>query len=56
MHNTRTKRNTLILLLWGMAGAPLFAGTVTSQTPKLSLVIGTDLTSQLSGNVSENSP
>lgn len=42
----------LILLSWGMAGPPALAGTVTVQTPKLSLVIVLALTSQLSASLS----
>lgn len=44
--------DTLILLSWGIAGAPLTAGTVTSQTPKSFFVIGWAVTSQLSASFS----
>lgn len=44
---------TLILLWWGMAGAPALDGTVTSQIPKLFLVMGLALTSQLSASLSK---
>lgn len=44
--------DTLILLSWGIAGAPLTAGTVTSQTPKPFFVIGWAVTSQLSASFS----
>ena len=44
---------TLILLSWGIAATPFFAGTVTFQTPKLFFVMGLALTSQLSASLSQ---
>lgn len=44
---------TLILLSWGIAAAPSFAGTVTFQMPKLFFVMGLALTSQLSASLSQ---
>jgi hypothetical protein len=49
-------RLTLILLLWGIAAAPSFAGTVTSQTPKSFFVMGLALGSQLSASLSQIVP
>lgn len=47
---------TLILLSWGIAGAPPFAGTVTFHTPKSSLVIVLALTSQESASLNIDTP
>lgn len=44
---------TLILLSWGIAATPFFAGIVTFQTPKLFFVMGLALTSQLSASLSQ---